>query len=54
MDLKSDWPSPDPPAPWRWCAPRGAGCEWVYVYFDDDLAPFYVKACGFDPTQGRT
>ncbi len=26
-------------------------CEWLYVDFDDDLAPFYVKACGFDPTQ---
>ncbi len=30
----------------RPCMPRGAGCEWLYVDFDDDLAPFYVKACG--------
>ncbi len=35
----------------RLCMPRGAGCEWLYVDFDDDLAPFYVKACGFEPTQ---
>ncbi len=35
----------------RPCMPRGAGCEWLYVDFDDDLAPFSVKACGFDPTQ---
>ena len=27
-----------------------AGCEWLHVDFDDELAPFYLKACGFTPT----
>lgn len=27
-----------------------AGCEWLHVDFDDDLAPFYFEACGFSPT----
>jgi GNAT superfamily N-acetyltransferase len=27
-----------------------AGCEWLHVDFDDDLRPFYVDACGFEPT----
>ncbi|CAN5527007.1 GNAT family N-acetyltransferase [soil metagenome] len=26
---------------------RGAGCEWLHVDFTDDLAPFYLEACGF-------
>ncbi len=30
--------------------PRRAGCEWLHVDFDDDLAPFYLQACGFQPT----
>jgi ribosomal protein S18 acetylase RimI-like enzyme len=30
---------------------RAAGCEWLHVDFDDDLAPFYFSACGFQPTQ---
>jgi GNAT superfamily N-acetyltransferase len=30
---------------------RGAGCEWLHVDFDDDLAPFYLDACGFRPAQ---
>jgi GNAT superfamily N-acetyltransferase len=30
---------------------RDAGCEWLHVDFDDDLAPFYFSACGFQPTQ---
>ncbi len=29
---------------------RAAGCEWLHVDFDDDLAPFYFDACGFRPT----
>ena len=29
---------------------RDAGCEWLHVDFDDDLAPFYFDACGFRPT----
>ena len=29
---------------------REAGHEWLHVDFDDDLAPFYFDACGFDPT----
>jgi ribosomal protein S18 acetylase RimI-like enzyme len=30
---------------------RAAGCEWLHVDFEDDLAPFYFDACGFTPTQ---
>jgi GNAT superfamily N-acetyltransferase len=29
---------------------RRAGCEWLHVDFEDDLAPFYLEACGFDAT----
>jgi ribosomal protein S18 acetylase RimI-like enzyme len=29
---------------------KDAGCEWMEVDFDDDLAPFYYEACGFIPT----
>ncbi|MEI7743151.1 MAG: GNAT family N-acetyltransferase [Chloroflexota bacterium] len=29
---------------------RAAGCEWLHVDFEDELAPFYVRACGFRPT----
>ena len=29
---------------------RAAGCETLRVDFDDDLAPFYIGACGFTPT----
>lgn len=29
---------------------RAAGCEWLHVDFDAGLAPFYVDACGFRPT----
>lgn len=29
---------------------RGARCEWLHVDFDDDLRPFYIDACGFQPT----
>ncbi len=29
---------------------RAAGCEWMHVYFEDDLLPFYFDACGFTPT----
>lgn len=30
---------------------RAAGCEWLHVDFDDDLAPFYYEACGFSPAK---
>jgi GNAT superfamily N-acetyltransferase len=30
---------------------RVAGCEWIHVVFDDDLATFYFEACGFVPTK---
>jgi GNAT superfamily N-acetyltransferase len=30
---------------------RAAGCEWLHVDFADDLAPFYLDACGFRPTR---
>ena len=30
---------------------RNAGCEWLHVDFDDDLAPFYIDACGFKSSQ---
>ena len=29
---------------------RAAGCEWLHVDFDDDLASFYFTSCGFRPT----
>jgi ribosomal protein S18 acetylase RimI-like enzyme len=29
---------------------RAAGCEWLHVDFDDELARFYIDACGFTPT----
>lgn len=29
---------------------RDAGCEWLHVDFDDDLAALYFGACGFRPT----
>jgi ribosomal protein S18 acetylase RimI-like enzyme len=29
---------------------RAAGCEWLHVDFDDELAAFYLDACGFTPT----
>ncbi len=29
---------------------RTAGCEWLHVDFVDDLAPFYLGACGFTKT----
>jgi GNAT superfamily N-acetyltransferase len=30
---------------------REAGCEWIHVDFDDDLAAFYFESCGFVPTK---
>jgi ribosomal protein S18 acetylase RimI-like enzyme len=30
---------------------RAAGCEWLHVDFEADLAPFYLEACGFEPTR---
>jgi GNAT superfamily N-acetyltransferase len=29
---------------------KAAGCEWLHVDFEPDLAPFYLDACGFRPT----
>ena len=29
---------------------RAAGCEWLHVDYEPHLADFYVKACGFSPT----
>ena len=29
---------------------RAAGCEWLHVDFEDHLRPFYLEACGFEPT----
>jgi len=29
---------------------KEAGCEWLEVDFDESLAPFYIAACGFEPT----
>lgn len=28
---------------------KAAGCEWLHVDFEPDLAPFYVGACRFRP-----
>jgi ribosomal protein S18 acetylase RimI-like enzyme len=30
---------------------KAAGCEWLHVDFDPDLASFYFDACGFRPTE---
>jgi ribosomal protein S18 acetylase RimI-like enzyme len=29
---------------------QAAGCEWLHVDFEPDVADFYVRACGFVPT----
>jgi ribosomal protein S18 acetylase RimI-like enzyme len=29
---------------------RAAHCQWLHADFDDQLAPFYLDACGFVPT----
>lgn len=29
---------------------RDAGCEWLHVDFDHDLAEFYIDACAFEAT----
>ena len=29
---------------------KAAGCEWLHVDFEPDLASFYFDACGFRPT----
>ena len=29
---------------------KAAGCDWLHVDFDGDLAPFYIDAVGFTPT----
>jgi GNAT superfamily N-acetyltransferase len=31
---------------------RSAGCEFLHVGFDEELRPFYIDACGFDPVVG--
>ena len=30
---------------------RAAGCEWLHGDFTDELAPFYLDACGFAPAR---
>jgi GNAT superfamily N-acetyltransferase len=30
---------------------RAAGCEWLHVDFEPNLASFYFGACGFRPTE---
>jgi GNAT superfamily N-acetyltransferase len=29
---------------------RAGGCEWLHVDFDEEHRPFYLDACGFEPT----
>lgn len=29
---------------------KAAGCEYLHVDFEDHLRPFYLGACGFEPT----
>lgn len=29
---------------------RTAGCEWLHVDFEDHLRDFYLRSCGFQPT----
>ena len=31
---------------------KSAGCEWMHVDFDDDVADFYYRTCGFTRTNG--
>lgn len=31
---------------------KSAGCEFLHVGFDEELRPFYIDACGFDPVVG--
>ena len=31
-------------------AAREAGCEWLHVDFEENVADFYLGACGFRPT----
>ena len=31
---------------------RDAGCEWLHADFDDDVADFYYRTCGFERTNG--
>lgn len=31
---------------------KSAGCEHLHVGFDEELRPFYIDACGFDPVVG--
>lgn len=31
-------------------AASDAGCAWLHVDFEDELAPLYITACGFRPT----
>jgi len=33
-------------------AAREAGCEWLHVDFDDDVADFYYRRLGFQKTNG--
>ena len=30
---------------------KAASCEWLHVDYEPHLADFYVKACGFSPTE---
>jgi ribosomal protein S18 acetylase RimI-like enzyme len=30
---------------------REAGCDWLHVDFEDRLADFYFRSCGFRPTR---
>ncbi|WBQ05647.1 GNAT family N-acetyltransferase [Kribbella sp. CA-293567] len=30
---------------------KAAGCEWLHVDYEPHLADFYVRACGFTPTE---
>jgi GNAT superfamily N-acetyltransferase len=30
---------------------RAAGCEWLHVDYEAHLGDFYVKSCGFTPTE---
>ncbi|GAA1565490.1 GNAT family N-acetyltransferase [Kribbella sancticallisti] len=30
---------------------KAAGCEWLHVDYEPHLTDFYVKACGFTPTE---
>jgi hypothetical protein len=34
------------------CWTEQGSCDLLHVQFEEDLRPFYIDACGFDPVHG--